>query len=120
MQQIEKQYNEFVTEFGKSLGKVDVSLGLKIMNLKRKFPETDPKVELRVCYRPGTNLEKKQVELDNYFACISTTYVKKQRGMPDCEDTLRVECLTDLDTVYKISQDPDVISIHGTASLSSY
>ena len=64
--------------------------------------------------------EKKQVELDNYFACISTAYVKKQLGMPDCEDTLRVECLTDLDTVYKISQDPDVISIHGTASLSSY
>jgi len=25
-----------------------------------------------------------------------------------------------LDTVYKISQDPDVISIHGTASLGSY
>ncbi len=120
MQQMEKQYDEFVTEFGKNLGKVDVSLGLQIMNLKRKFPETDPKVELRLCYRPGTNLEKKQVELDNYFACISTTYVKKQRGMADCEDTLRVECLTDLDTVYKISQDPDVISIHGTASLGSY
>jgi len=45
---------------------------------------------------------------------------KKQRGMPDCGDILRVECLTDLDTVYKISQDPDVISIHGTASLGSY
>jgi len=111
MQQMEKQYDEFVTEFGKNLGKVDVSLGLQIMNLKRKFPETDPKVELRLCYRPGTNLEKKQLELDNYFACISTTYG---------EDTLRVECLTDLDTVYKISQDPDIISIHGTASLSSY
>ena len=120
MQQIEKQYDEFVTKFGKSLGKVDVSLALKIMSLKGKFPETDPKVELRVCYRPGTNLERKQVELDNYFACLSTAYVKKQRGMPDCEDTLRVECLTDLDTVYKISQDPDVISIHGTASLGSY
>jgi len=120
MQQIEKQYDEFVTKFGKSLGKVDVSLALKIMSLKGKFPETDPKVELRVCYRPGTNLEKKQVELDNYFACLSTTYVKKQSGMPDCEDTLRVECLTDLNTVYKISQDPDVISIHGTASLGSY
>ena len=120
MQQIEKQYDEFVTEFGKNLGKVDVSLGLQIMSLQRKFPESSPKVELRVCYRPGTNLEKKQLDLDNYFACISTTYVKKQRGMPDCGDTLRVECLTDLDTVYKISQDPDVISIHGTASLGSY
>ncbi len=65
MQQIEKQYDEFVTKFGKSLGNVDVSLGLQIMNLKGKFPETDPNVELRVGYRPGTNLEKKQVELEN-------------------------------------------------------
>jgi len=120
MQQIEKQYDNFVTEFGKNLGKVDVSLGLQIMNLQRKFPESSPKVELRVCYRPGTDLEKKQLDLDNYFACISTTYVKKQPGMPDCEDTLGVEWITDLDTVYKISQDPDVISIHGTASLGSY
>jgi len=31
MQQLEKQYDEFVTEFGKSLGKVDVSLGLQMM-----------------------------------------------------------------------------------------
>ena len=120
MQQLEKQYDEFVTEFGKNLGKVDVSLGLQIMNLQRKFTDTTLKVELRICYRPGTDLEKKQLELDNYFACISTTYVKKQRGIPDCEDVLKVECLTDLDTVYKISKDPDVISIHGTASLGSY
>ena len=90
------------------------------MNLKKKFPESNPKVELRVCYNSGTNLEAKQLKLDNQFACLSTTYVKKQRGMPECENTLRVECLTDLDTVYKISQDPDIISIHGTASLGSY
>jgi len=120
MQQIEQQYDQFVTEFAKSLGKVDVSLGLQVMNLQKKFPESNPKVELRVCYTPGTDLEAKQRGLDNYFACLSTTYVKKQRGMPNCEDILRVECLTDLDTVYKISQDPDIISIHGTASLGSY
>jgi len=59
MQQIEKQYDDFVTEFDKNLGKVDVSLGLQIMSLQRKFPETSPKVESRVCYHPGTNLEKK-------------------------------------------------------------
>ncbi len=58
MQQLEKQYDEFVTEFGKNLGKVDVSLGLQIMNLQRKFTDITPKVELRICYCPGTDLEK--------------------------------------------------------------
>jgi len=120
MQQIEKQYEEFVTEFGKKLDKVDVSFALQIMYLQRKIPNSLPKVELQVCYRPGTDLEKKRVELDNYFACISTTYFRKQNGSPDCENTLGVECLTDLDTVYKISQDSDIISIHGKASLGSY
>ncbi len=120
MEQIEKQYDEFVTEFGKNLDKVDLSLGLQTMYLQRKFTDVKPKVELRVCYRPGTDLEKKRKELDNYFACLSTTYVKKQRGMPDCEDILRVECLAGLDTIYKISKDPDVISVNGTASLNSY
>jgi len=120
MQQIEKQYEEFVTEFGKKLDKVDVSFALQTMYLQRKIPDSTPKVELQVCYRPGTDLEKKQVELDNYFSCLSTTYFRKQSGAPDCENTLGVECLTDLDTVYKISQDPDIISIHGKASLGSY
>jgi len=120
MQQIEKQYDEFVTEFEKKLDKVDVSFALQTMYLQRKIPDSTPKVELQVCYRPGTDLQKKQVELDNYFACISTTYVRKQPGVTDCEHTLGIECLTDLDTVYKISQDPDIISIHGKASLGSY
>ena len=120
MQQIEKQYEEFVTEFGKTLDKIDVSFALQTMYLQRKIPDSLPKVELQVCYRPGTDLEKKRVELDNYFACISTTYFRKQNGAPDCENTLGVECLTDLDTVYKISLDSDIISIHGKASLGSY
>ena len=82
MQQIEKQYNEFVTEFGKNLGKVDVSFALQLMYLQKKISNSSPKVELEVCYTPGTNLEKKQVELDRFFGCISTTYVKKQHESP--------------------------------------
>ena len=58
MQQIEKQYDEFVTEFGKKLGKVDVSFALQTMYLQTKIPDSSPKVELQVCYTPGTDLEK--------------------------------------------------------------
>jgi len=52
MQQIEKQYNEFVTEFGKNLGKVDVSFALQLMYLQKKIPNSSPKVDLEVCYTP--------------------------------------------------------------------
>jgi len=58
MQQIETHFDEFVTEFEKKLGKVDVSFALQTMYLQRKIPDSKPKVELRVCYLPGTNLEK--------------------------------------------------------------
>ncbi|MFQ5573770.1 MAG: hypothetical protein ACE5EJ_05925 [Nitrosopumilaceae archaeon] len=120
MSQIETEYDEFVNKFGKTLEKVDLSLALQTMNFQKKFTDTKPKVDLRVCYRDGTDLEAKRIELDNLFACLSTTYVKRQFGVPECKNTLRVECLADLETIHKISQDPDVISINGSASIASY
>ena len=120
MSQIENQYDEFVKEFGKTLDKVDLSLALQTMNFQKKFTDTKPKVDMRVCYRNGADLETKRIELDKLFACLSTTYVKRQFGVPGCENILRVECLADLETIHKISQDPDVISITGSASIASY
>ncbi len=120
MSEIESQYDEFVREFGTKLGKIDISLALQTMYYQRKFQDTKPKVDLRVCYREGTDLESKRLELDRHFACASTTYVKKQFGMPECERILKVECLADLDTIHKISKDPDVDFIAGSASIASY
>ncbi len=56
MQQIEKQYEEFVTEFGKTLDKIDVSFALQTMYLQRKIPNSLHKVELQVCYKQGTDI----------------------------------------------------------------
>ena len=51
---------------------------------------------------------------------MSSTYVKVQFGVPDFENSLRVECLADIDTIQKISNDPDVEYITGKASIASY
>lgn len=120
MSLLEKQYDDFITEFSKNLGKIDVSLALQTMYLQRKFSNSKPKLELRVCYKDGTNLEEKKQKLDAYFACISTSYVRRHVGEPACDTVLRVEYVSELDTIHKISKDPDVNMITGSASLGSY
>lgn len=120
MSVLEQQYDDFIAEFSKNLGKIDVSLALQTMYFQRKFTNLKPKLELRVCYRKGTDLEEKKQKINDYFACISTSYVRRQNGTPDCDTVLRVECLSDLDTIHKISKDPDIEVITGNASLGSY
>ncbi len=120
MSEIEKQYDGFIAEFEKNLGKVDLSLALKTLYLQKKLPDVTPKVELYVCYRPGTDLEKKRIELDKKFACLSSTFFTEKSKVPNCERILKVECLTDLKTIFEVSKDEDIDSITGEASLGSY
>ncbi len=119
MAQIETQYENFVNELEENLGKVDVSLALQTLYFQSKFTDTKPKVDLRVCYRDEVDLERKRLELDKQFACVSTSYVRNYHG-PKCENILRVECLADIDTIHTISKDPDVDFITGSASIASY
>jgi len=120
MSEIEKQYDNFIAEFEKHLGKVDVSLALKALYLQKKLPDVTPKLELYVCYRPGTDLEKKRIELHKKFSCLSSTFFTENSKVPNCERTLKVECLTDLKTIYEVSKDEDIDSITGEASLGSH
>ncbi len=121
MSELETDYDDFLAEFEKKLGKVDVALALRTLYLQKKLEHGEkPKVELYVCYRPGTDLEKKRVELDKMFACLSTTFFKNNRLVPNCERVLKVECLTDLKTVHEVSKDEDIEHITGQASLGSY
>jgi len=121
MSEIEKQYDGFIAEFEKNLGKVDVSLALKTLYLQKKLIHGEkPKLEVYFCYRPGTDLEKKRIELDKMFACLSSTFFTEKSKVPNCERILKVECLTDLKTIYEVSKDEDIDSITGEASLGSY
>ncbi len=121
MSQFEKQYDDFIGEFEKNLGKIDVALALKTLYLQKKLIHGEkPKLEVYFCYRSGTDLEKKRIELDKMFSCLSTTSFRNNRSVPNCERILKVECLTDLKTLHDISKDEDIEHITGEASLGSY
>ena len=121
MSEIEKQYDSFIAEFEKNLGKIDVALALKTLYLQKKLIHDEkPKVELYVCYRQGVDLDKKKYELSEFFPCLSTTTFKNNRLVPDCERVIKVECLTDLKTIHEMSKDDDIEHISGAASLGSY
>jgi len=121
MSEIEKQYDGFIAEFEKNLGKVDVTLALKTLYLQKKLIHGEkPKLEVYFCYRPGTDLEKKRIELYKKFACLSSTFFTEKSKVPNCERILKVECLTDLKTIYEASKDEDIEHISGEATLGSY
>ncbi len=121
MSDLETNYDDFLAEFEKKLGKIDVALALRTLYLQKKLIHGEkPHVELYVCYRSGVDLEKKRVELDKMFACLSTTFFKNNQKVPNCERVLKVECLTDLKTIHEVSKDEDIEHISGEASLGSY
>jgi hypothetical protein len=120
MSEIENKYNNFIENFQRDLGKVDVDLALRTLYLEHRIPSGQkPKVEIYVCYKPGVDLQKKTIELGQTFPCLSTTTFKDNHLVPDCERVIKVECMTDLRTVHKLSQDDDIEHVHGSASLDS-
>jgi len=121
MSQLDREYDDFIVNFEKQLGKVDVNLALKTLYLERQLESDEkPKVELYICYNQGVDLDKKKYELGEFFPCLSTTTFRNNRLVPDCERVIKVECLTDLKTIHKMSKDDDIDHISGSASLGSY
>ena len=121
MSQVDREFDDFAKSLKKQLGKVDVDLALKILYLERQLDYGQkPKVELYLCYRQGADLEKKKYELSEYFPCLSTTSFSNNPNIENCERVIKVECLTDLKTIHKLSQDDDIEKVSGTASLGSF
>ncbi len=118
---IGSKYEEFIQNFQRDLGKVDIDLALRSLYLESRIPSGQtPKQEVYVCYKPGVDLDKKRYELSEFFPCLSTTTFKDNQLVPDCERVIKVECMTNLETIHKLSEDEDIEHVHGTASLDSY
>ncbi len=120
MSDIEDQFNSFIVDFEKNLGKIEVDLALRVLYLERRIDQGKPKVELYVCYNDGVDIDKKKNQLGEHFPCLSTTSFAQNPEIPNCERVVKVECLTDLKTIHKLSQDEDIEHIHGSASLGSF
>ncbi len=120
MSEVELQFKNFTIGLKGKLGKVDTSLALEIMKHQNTLKYEKPLVTLQVCYDNEVDLEKKRVELDKQFACISTSYITEKLECPDAKKVLKIQCLADLETILELSKDKDIKSITGSASLGSF
>ncbi len=65
---IGSKYEQFIQNFQRDLGKVDIDLALRSLYLESRLPSGQtPKQEVYVCYKPGVDLEKKGMSLENFF-----------------------------------------------------
>lgn len=120
MSEIESQFKNFTIGLKGKLGKVDTSFALELMRLQNTLEYEKPLVTLQVCYDNEVDLEKKRIELDKQFGCISTSYIKEKLECPNAKKVLKVQCLANLETILELSKDKDIRSINAEASLGSF
>ncbi|MFZ1076202.1 MAG: hypothetical protein WAN47_02090 [Nitrosotalea sp.] len=108
-QNVETQYDGFLDQITSKLGKIDLKLATDVMYYERKFTDVEPKVELDVHYRNGTNMDKKKYELE-------ASYMVAREG----ENGIRAVGLASLADILKLAKDPDIEKIDGFATCASY
>ena len=76
MSEIEQGYDRFMTWIKESSSKIDPDLLLKTMYLERKFPDVDPKVDLDIHFKLGTNVEEKRHQIHEKFGLQTAAHGK--------------------------------------------
>ncbi len=110
-QEIESLYDGFLATISSKLQKIDPELVMKVMEYERKFGEVEPAVNLHVHYKNGINNDKKSDELrSKYGYCIAL----------EGKSSLVAQGNMSLNTIEEISNDPDIESVTGFASIASY
>lgn len=92
-QNVETQYDGFLDQITSKLGKIDLKLATDVMYYERKFTDVEPKVELDVHYRNGTNMDKKKYELE-------ASYMVAREG----ENGIRAVGLASLADILKLAK----------------
>ncbi len=108
-QSVEIQYDNFLDQLVSKLGKINLKLATDVMYYERNFTDVEPKVELDIHYRTGTNLDKKKYELES-------KYMVAREG----ESGIRAVGLASLNDVIELAKDPDIEQITGFATCASY
>ncbi|MEM4378687.1 MAG: hypothetical protein QXX85_06870 [Candidatus Nitrosotenuis sp.] len=110
MSVIESSFDQYRKELSKTLGKVDVDLAIKIMYLERKLPDVEPRVELDLKIKNGSDMQRLAYELSSRFGFQCSVHG---------EHILLVGRAT-IDDVHRMSQDQAIEHISGTVSAASY
>ena len=64
---VEAQYDQFISIINQTIKNVDPDLLVRMMYLERKLPDTPPRVELNIQYKPNVDAERKKEVLRNKF-----------------------------------------------------
>ena len=111
MSSAETAYDDFLSNLGKILPKVDAELVLRVMYYERKMPDVHPSVELEIHYKSRANVERKRNEIMSRYSFGVALHGK---------NGILVRGNMNTGIIQKISNDPEVEGITGTASIASY
>ncbi|MEO9309938.1 MAG: hypothetical protein ABI337_06550 [Nitrososphaera sp.] len=110
MSAIESSFEQYKKELSKLLGKVDVDLAIKIMYLERKLPDVEPRVELDLKIKNGSDMQRLAYELSSKFGFQSSIHG---------EHIFLVGRAT-IDDVHRLSQNEAIEYVSGAVSAASY
>ena len=108
-QSVETQYDSFLDQLLSRIGKIDLKLATDVMYYERNLSDVEPKVELDIHYKAGTNLERKKYQLEAH-------YMVAREG----EHGIRAVGLASMNDIVNLSRDPDIEKISGFATCASY
>lgn len=110
-QEIESMYDYVLENISSKLQKIDPGLAMRVMEYERKFSDVAPAVNLHVHYKAGTDSEKKLDQLRSRYG-----YCMAKEG----KSSLLAQGNMSLKTIEAISNDPEVETVTGSASIASY
>ena len=111
MSEVEQGYDKFMTWLRESSSKVDPDLLVKTMYLERKFPDVEPKVDLDIHFKLGTNIQEKRLQINEKFGLQTATHGK---------NTLLTSGRMNASKIVHIASNDHVINVTGNATAASY
>jgi len=109
-QEVETSYDRFLANLGRKLVKIDVELAMRLMYLERKFPEVEPNVELLVKLKSGADAKEKAYAINKKFGWRTASQ----------DNHVIVAGRANLEDLIRLSSNPCVEEVTGTADLVSY
>lgn len=78
--------------------------------MERKFPDVDPSVDLGIKFKKGTDLEKKELQINTKFGLAASS----------CDEHVYTSGQLNMENLILLSSNSDIEKITGTVSAASY
>jgi len=111
MSEVERGYDEFMMFLKESSTKVDPELLVKTMYLERKFPGVEPKVDLDIQFKLGTDIQAKRRQINEKFGLQTAVHGK---------NAVITSGRMDAAAIVHIASNDLVVNVTGNATAASY